>query len=156
MSIDDAFYLLPILNAGSIFGRLLPNFAVDKTGPLNMFVPSILVASILCFAWMGVKNTAGVVVFSFLYGIASGLILTLPAISIISLSPNLGVVGTRMGMAFAVSSLGMLIGTPIAGAIVKSGWTALQVYSGAVLIFSASFMLAARVWKVGFGFAIKA
>ena len=29
------FYLLPILNAGSFFGRILPNYAADKLGPTN-------------------------------------------------------------------------------------------------------------------------
>lgn len=30
-----AFYLVPILNAGSMFGRTLPNALADKVGPLN-------------------------------------------------------------------------------------------------------------------------
>ena len=30
-----AFYLLIILNIASIFGRVIPNFLADKTGPLN-------------------------------------------------------------------------------------------------------------------------
>lgn len=36
---DYAFYLLSILNAGSFFGRILPNFLADKTGLMNMLVP---------------------------------------------------------------------------------------------------------------------
>lgn len=34
-----AFYLLIILNAASLFGRIIPNFFADKTGPLNMLFP---------------------------------------------------------------------------------------------------------------------
>jgi MFS family permease len=32
---EMSFYLVPILNAGSIFGRTLPNAVSDKTGPFN-------------------------------------------------------------------------------------------------------------------------
>lgn len=35
-----AFYLVPILNAGSIFGRTIPNWLSDKVGPLNVIAPS--------------------------------------------------------------------------------------------------------------------
>ena len=35
-----SFYLIPILNAGSVFGRTLPNWLSDKIGPLNIMGPS--------------------------------------------------------------------------------------------------------------------
>ena len=34
-----SFYLVPILNAGSVFGRTLPNWVSDKVGPLNIIIP---------------------------------------------------------------------------------------------------------------------
>ena len=34
------FYLIPILNAGSVFGRIVPNWLSDKIGPLNVLAPS--------------------------------------------------------------------------------------------------------------------
>jgi MFS family permease len=34
-----SFYLVPILNAGSVFGRTLPNWLSDYTGPLNTVIP---------------------------------------------------------------------------------------------------------------------
>ena len=89
-------------------------------------------------------------IFCLLYGFVSGFYLTLPAVIVVSLSPHLGVVGVRMGMAFAVGALGLLIGQPIAGAIVKSGWVGLQAFTGATLLVSAIIMAAARVSKVGF------
>lgn len=36
-----ALYLLPIINAGSIFGRVLPNWIADKIGPVNVVVPGM-------------------------------------------------------------------------------------------------------------------
>jgi len=34
-----SFYLVPILNAGSVFGRTLPNILSDKIGPFNVIIP---------------------------------------------------------------------------------------------------------------------
>lgn len=34
-----SFYLVPILNAGSVLGRTLPNWLSDKIGPLNVIAP---------------------------------------------------------------------------------------------------------------------
>lgn len=34
-----SFYLVPILNSGSVFGRVLPNILSDKIGPLNVIAP---------------------------------------------------------------------------------------------------------------------
>ena len=41
------FYLLPILNAASIVGRILPNFLTDKAGPLNILIPASFGSGIL-------------------------------------------------------------------------------------------------------------
>ena len=37
-----SFYLVPILNAGSVLGRTLPNILSDKIGPLNVIAPGML------------------------------------------------------------------------------------------------------------------
>ena len=130
-------------------------FLVDKIGPLNLYIPCSLIAAILGFSWIAADNVTGVV-FNALYGFITGLYLTLPAVAVISLSPNLGVVGARMGMAFSVSALGFLVGTPIAGAIVSHGWVGLQAYTGASFMLATIIMIAAKVSKVGFGVAVKA
>ena len=85
---DLAFYLLPILQAGSVFGRVLPvsekqktlllkenwwlteaqNFYADKTGPVNMLVPTAIATGILGLCWMAIKSKAGLIVFAILYG----------------------------------------------------------------------------------------
>jgi hypothetical protein len=61
-------------------------------------------------------------------------------------------------MAFTVGAVGLLIGEPIAGAILRSpgGWTGLQVYVGVLLITSGLFFLLARVFKGGLKLMLKA
>ncbi|KAI9757034.1 MAG: hypothetical protein M4579_003603 [Chaenotheca gracillima] len=149
MSEDLAFYLVSILNAASIFGRIIPNFAADKTGPINMLIPCSLIASILAFAWIGIKSSAGLIVFCALYGFFSGTFVSLPPTVTYTLSPSLGVVGARLGMVFLPSSIGLLIGTPIAGAILKSGWPGLQAFCGVAVGISGLCIVAARIAKAG-------
>lgn len=158
MDTNPAFYMLPILNAASIFGRVVPNFFADKTGPLNMLVPCALAAAILAFGWIGIMTTPGLIVFAILYGFFSGAYVSLPPTALVSLSPDLRVIGTRMGMSFAISALGLLVGTPVSGAILKSTGHFLgpQLLAGSTILAAAGFTTAARLSKVGPGLAIKA
>ncbi len=50
MSPNIALNLLAIVNAGFIFGCLIPNFFADKIGPLNMQIPFAVIASILAYS----------------------------------------------------------------------------------------------------------
>ncbi|KAL8801463.1 MAG: hypothetical protein Q9182_004429 [Xanthomendoza sp. 2 TL-2023] len=116
---DVSFYLLPVLNAGSIFGRIVPGLVADKAGSLNTIIPFAVIAAILEFAWLDITNAPGLWVFSVLYGFFSGAVVTLPSTIITLISPDLSLVGTRMGMSFTFSGLGLLIGNPIAGSILN-------------------------------------
>ncbi|KAI9739087.1 MAG: hypothetical protein M1834_007300 [Cirrosporium novae-zelandiae] len=152
-----AFYMLPILNAASIPGRILPNLVANKLGALNVFVPTLLIASIFIFSWTAMGSESGILAFSILYGFFSGTILSLPQIVIISLAPSLDVVGTRLGAFYAIGALGMLIGNPVAGELVGSvgEYTGLQVFSGACALCCACMFLAARFSKTGLHLAVR-
>ena len=138
---DTAFYMLAILNATSTFGRIIPGLLADKIGSLNMIIPCGLSATILAFTWMGVTSVSNAATFAVFYGFFSGAIVSLPPTIVAGLSPHMGVVGTRMGMCFAVAGLGLLIGNPIAGSMVdiKSG------DFGSGQLFSALIMFVASV-----------
>jgi MFS family permease len=144
-------YVLPILNAAGMFGRVVPNFFADATGTMNMLIPFIFCAGVVVFGWIVVHNVAGLMVFAILYGFFSGAILSLPPSVIASLSPSLAVIGTRSGTSFAVASLGLLVGSPVAGAILQSSgrYVGLQVFAGALLLAAAMGMGVARICKTG-------
>lgn len=157
MSQDLAFYLLPILNAASVFGRIVPNFFADKTGPLTILFPFSAICALLAFCWIAIESTAGLIVFCVLYGFFSGTFVSLPGPAVISLSPNLAVVGTRMGMSFAFGGFGLLVGNPVAGAILRDGsWTGTMCWCGAANALAAICMLFARISKVGLSLKAKA
>ena len=72
MSRTLAFYTLAIMNAASVFGRTIPNLLADHFGKFNVFVPICFMTGVLIWAMFGIANTGGVIVFSILYGFASG------------------------------------------------------------------------------------
>ena len=149
---DFAFYLLSILNASSIFGRIIPNFFADKTGPFNMLVPCSFIAAILAFAWIGIKSTAGLVVFAILYGFFSGTFVSLPPASIVSISPNVSEIGARMGTSFLFAGIGVLVGTPIAGATIDleaAHYLSAQIFCAVLVLAASAFLAVARISKTG-------
>lgn len=156
MSDDLASYLLPILNATSIIGRILPNLISDRIGGINVLTPSVLAATVLGFAWIGITSTAGCIVFASLYGLFIGAILSLPPFVFATLCPDPKLTGTRMGNAFAVASFGLLMGPPIGGAILQSqGWLATQLYAGAMLAVATAALICVRVYIAGWKIRVR-
>lgn len=74
----------------------------------------------MALAWIATKSSASLIVISILYSFFSGGLMALPPAVIVFLSPSMAEIGTRIGMAFFVGSLGVLIGSPIAGAILDA------------------------------------
>lgn len=75
------FYLLPILNAALVFGRIAPNFIADYIGPLNVLMPCSLITGILALIWIGIKDLPGIIVFAILYGFFSGGFVSMPPVA---------------------------------------------------------------------------
>jgi predicted MFS family arabinose efflux permease len=150
ISIDTSFYMLSILNASSTFGRIIPNIIADRIGPLNMIIPGALMTCVLAFGWIGIHSSAGLIVFCVLYGFSSGVFVSLPPTVMVTLSPNPGVVGARMGMHFAVGAFGLLIGTPVAGQLIQhSGFNAAISFNGIAVAASTACFVAAKWTKTG-------
>jgi MFS family permease len=154
---DLAFYLLSILNAASVFGRIVPNIIADKLGPLNVVLPCAFLTGILVFCLIPVHNVGGMVVFALVFGFFSGSFVSLPPTIIVHLTPDRRFIGTRLGMYFSLVAVGTLIGTPIGGAILKaSGFTALWIYGGTLVTAGGFFIFATRVAHKGWKPRIKA
>ena len=131
----------------------MQNFFADKTGIINMLVPTSILTGVLALIWIGIKNEAGLIVFAVLYGACSGLILSLMPTGFPSMVMDMKKIGTNLGMAFMIDSIGVLIGTPISGAILRhsGSYTGLQAFGGSIVILSGILLGVARVAKVGFG-----
>lgn len=130
-------YLVTFLNVGSVFGRVVPNALADRYGALNVMSVCTLASAVLAFGWMGTKDLGGLTVFALLYGLFSGALVSLTPSVLVGLSPDMSRVGARMGMSFCVVGLAILVGTPIAGAILGDGqggaWLDVMGYTAAFL-----------------------
>lgn len=154
-----AFYLLAIMNATSTFGRIIPNFMADQLGPFNVVVPFALATALLCYCFMAISSSAGIIVLMAFYGFFSGAFVSLPPAIIVSLSQKeRGKIGTRLGQSFACLAVGVLIGTPIGGAILRAtgGYDAVWAFAGSTLIVAAVLLTSARVCWKGWGLMVKA
>ena len=70
-------YLIAILNAASLFGRILPGYLADRVGHFNVMVFAMLGSGLVCFCWTAVTSSAGLIVWSLAYGFVSGVSLLL-------------------------------------------------------------------------------
>ena len=157
MSTDLAPYILTISNSGAIFGRLLPNYLSDHyIGPMNAHISFATAATILAYCWIAVKDTPGLLAFSALDGFFTGSFVTLGGPIVFSLTTDADTIGTRFGMLVGVTGVALLIGNPIAGAILDHGsWLALQLWAASLLLAAALFIAWARIARYGAGLRLK-
>ncbi|OBZ66964.1 Riboflavin transporter MCH5 [Grifola frondosa] len=141
-----AFYSLAIMNAASIFGRIVLNYAADHVGPFNVICYVSVISAGLVFVLFGATNTAGVILFTILYGFISGGFASLLPVALASLSNDLSEVGIRIGVGFFVTAFGLLIGNPIAGALLNPGfrWFRLIVFCGVEMFGAAALWIVVR------------
>ncbi|KAH0156048.1 MFS general substrate transporter, partial [Aureobasidium melanogenum] len=145
-----AFYTLSIINSASVFGRIVPNLIADRTGPMNMIIPCCIISGIVALCLIPVRSEAAIIVECVLYGFFSGALVSLPPTVFVHLSPNRGLIGTRMGQGFSVISIGLLLGTPICGWILNgSSFTYVWVFSGVLILAGGSLMTMSRIFKAG-------
>ncbi|TKA32032.1 hypothetical protein B0A50_01278 [Salinomyces thailandicus] len=146
-----AFYLLSIINATSTFGRIIPGYVGDYIGPLNMIIPCSLLAGVLCLCFMAAQGIAAVIVVCAFYGFFSGTLVSLPPTIFVTLTKSRAVIGTRMGMGFAIISIGLLVGTPIDGAILNNSgkYEYVWLFAGLLTIAGTLCIVGSRVTKGG-------
>jgi MFS family permease len=67
-----AFYMISVLNAASLFGRIIPGMVADRVGPFNVMIAIVLASGIIATCWTKATTIPGIVVFSLAYGFTSG------------------------------------------------------------------------------------
>lgn len=114
---DTAYYLLAVLNAAQLFGRIFSGYLSDLIGGEFLLLVAQIATGILGLSWINVTTIGGWIEIQIFYGFVSGMIATLPAVIAPYICPNLAVLGTRMGMIYASAGVGILIGNPVALAL---------------------------------------
>jgi MFS family permease len=145
-------YLLSILNAVSIIGRVGPGIVADRLGRFNTIIAIALLSGIITLAlWIPGKSTVAIVLYGVVFGFSSGGFISLQPACIAQIS-DIREIGTRTGTAFLVQAVGALTGSPIGGALVTAyggSYLGLQLFCGIIMTASGFFYLAARYVQQG-------
>ncbi|KAI4863963.1 MFS general substrate transporter [Hypoxylon rubiginosum] len=155
-----SFYMVPIFNAASCFGRVLPNALSDKVGAFNVIAPCSLITGILMICLMAAHTQGSVIGIVALAGFFSGVFIAMPPVCFFPLTQDKSKLGTRIGMGFGMIALGLLIGGPVAGAILGEvkplNWSGLWGFGGGMAAASGVLYAVLRVYRSGFAINIKA
>ncbi|KAK5997725.1 MFS-type transporter dbaD [Cladobotryum mycophilum] len=142
-----AQYLLAILNASSIPGRIIPSSIADRVGSLDTYIVVCALSSTSVFYWISVTNAAGNIAFAVLYGFFSGAVVSLGAVVLTSITSDMSRLGTRLGMVSIVKGVGSLIGPPISGAILSrtGSYLGIQLFAACGIMLTSLFALVLRL-----------
>jgi MFS family permease len=154
-----ADYIVSIVNAGSVIGRIIPNLIADRIGPLNVQAPSIAIAATMVLVWIPTHNLGPLLAISVIYGFFSGAVVSLPPTCVASMTEDMTSFGARVGIVFLAMSFSSLIGSPVAGALVQSGvhgYDEARIWSGVVMLVGAAFVTLARMSKADWRWIAKA
>ncbi|KAF2741339.1 MFS general substrate transporter [Polyplosphaeria fusca] len=146
LSESKALYMLVVSLAGTFFGRLSSGVLAHYFGSIVTWGICSVASGILCLAWIRIESESGFIAFSVIWGFFSAALVTLPSAAFASISPDLSRLGTRLGMSWAVSSIATLIGSPIAGALIKrkngrEDFLGAQLWSGICLLFGTCWLI---------------
>ncbi|KAF2863018.1 MFS general substrate transporter [Piedraia hortae CBS 480.64] len=135
---SNPFYMLIFLNAGSLPGRIVPSLLADKLfHPLHVLAVCTGAATCLAFCWTAIQHsTTGLIVWCLLYGFFSGAFVSLQGAAVASMTTDMRTIGTRFGINMFAGALGILIGSPVGGAIFPTSWAGAQLFCGFTLMCS--------------------
>ncbi|KAA8649280.1 MCT family MFS transporter [Aspergillus tanneri] len=151
ITVDMSYYLISILNAGSLVGRLLSGVVANRIGRFNTLSGSSVICGILIFCWLRITSLGGMIVFSVLFGFFSGTVISLFTATIAMTAPKPNQIGSYMGMALGVLSLSGLTGTPITGAMIHNygNYDVAIIFAGVASLLGAVVIFMAKVLFVG-------
>lgn len=147
ISPDFSFYLLAILNAGSVVGRIASGPFIDRFGCINILAPLTILSGVLTIVWPHLRTVSGLIPLAVFYGITSGAYLAACLAVVFQLGP-VEEVGQRTGIVLTVSAIGALAGPPTSGAInfATGGYAAVGGYAGAVTFLGVAMMFVTRYY----------
>lgn len=99
-----AFVVLALMNAGGVFGRVVPAILSDSIGRFNLLAPTSFLAGLLILiSWMFARTLSTLIVFSILYGFFSGAFISVitPCVAQIS---DIREIGMRIGLMYSIIS----------------------------------------------------
>jgi MFS family permease len=105
ISPNESFYILAVMNAGGIFGRIAPAWLSDSLGRFNLLMPSAFLSGLSCLVfWLFAKSLVSIMLFAVVYGFFSGAFVSVVTPCVAQIS-DIRSIGMRIGMLYSVISL---------------------------------------------------
>ncbi|KAF8065015.1 major facilitator superfamily domain-containing protein [Lyophyllum atratum] len=141
-----SIYIISILNACSIVGRILPPALAPKLGVVNLVIFFTFSMAVLEYCLLLMHDIGGFVAFAVVYGFFSGASVALTPAMLASLAKDVNEVGARIGVSFALSGVIGLFSNSIAGALLTRNfhWMRPIVFAGTTVIAGGICYVAAR------------
>ena len=133
-------------------GRVVPSLLASKLGAMNLLIPLSFISGLILLCWAGVEDHSGLLVFDVFYGIFMAAAQGMFPPSLGSLTTDLSKMGVRMGMVFSLLGFAILIGNPLAGALIMADdgeYLGAQMYAGGAMIAGIVLLTIARIARVG-------
>ncbi|TFY67789.1 hypothetical protein EVJ58_g1396 [Rhodofomes roseus] len=150
LSANLSFYMIAIMNAAGLVGRVLTGYLGDRYGRFNVTVPILVLGAISSMAiWTTSKGAAETVVFSVIFGFTSAAYSSISASATAQITPDPTQIGARIGMFMTAMAPGILTGPSISGAILQhngGNYLGLQIFVGVMLLAAAGAESAARLY----------
>lgn len=140
------------------FGRILPAHIGDTFGVFNVMIILSTFGAVMTLAlWLPAASNAPIIVYAVMYGFASGCTLSIIPAMVAKLG-HISQLGARSGALYAFSSFGVLIGSPIGGAIQNrqhGRYSGLIVLTGVALLIGTFLAVLSRTALIGFKLKVK-
>ncbi|KAL2843598.1 major facilitator superfamily domain-containing protein [Aspergillus pseudodeflectus] len=142
-----ASYLVAIVNGASTFGRIIPGILADKFGRLNAFGIGGIATGIIICCMNEATSTAGLIVYSVIFGFWSGTIISGGSAAITLCVKRPQEFGTYLGSGIAMVGCAVLVGPPVSGVLVDKygGFLELALFSGIICTFGGVVALGSKM-----------
>ena len=146
---DISTYVLAILNALSIIGRILPPHLGDKIGRLNVLILGVFLCGVLQYGlWYPASGTLLIIAFSVVWGAASGIYISVyPSVipQIFGMKDN----RSRLVIFLLCGVPGCMAGPSLAGLLIKGtgaeGYNNMAWFTGTTMVVSSVLLLILRL-----------
>lgn len=155
----SATTLTILINGIGMPARVIPPFFAARFGQLNTLLPIFLIMTLVAFCWVAVHNSAGVYTYTAFYGTCSGAFQCLLPSTVASITPDMRMFGTRLGMAFGTISFAALTGPPLGGALqsaMNGSYFSGQLWAAISTGVCLGLLCASRVSKTGWHLSARA
>lgn len=112
-----------LLTCTSVIGRIVPAWAGDRLGRFNVTIFFTLLSALFTIAlWIPApdSNSAARMAYAALYGISSGVFVSLMPTLVVEVCPDMRQVGVFSGATYLAASPAILVAQPIGGVLVRN------------------------------------